>query len=151
MSFYGLALFEPKTPENVGMVLRSAYCFGVDIVYLIGKRFSKNPTNTTKSERHIPIIECDDLEDFKKHIPIGCQIIGVEVDGRDITNFVHPKSCIYILGGEDRNVPQEFNTRIRINTQICLNMAVAASLICFDRKTKSMPPTEKMYALYRNN
>ena len=135
--YFGIALFEPKTPENIGLVLRNAQCFGVDIIYLIGKRFKKTPTNTTKTERHIPIIECSDIKDFKNHIPVECKIIAVEVDGHEINNFVHPKQCVYLFGGEDRNVPKEFNKRIKINTSHCLNMAVSTAIVCFDRTNKS--------------
>src|ERR1700676_4687298 len=44
---------------------------------------------------------------------------------------------VYLLGGEDRSVPQiEGATRVRFPTSHCVNMAVASGLVLFDRKSK---------------
>ena len=85
------------------------------------------------TERHIPIYEYENLDDFLKHIPIGCEIIGVEVDGNNLIGFKHPERAIYVLGGEDRNLPSQIKNRLKIETSYCLNMATAASIVMFHR------------------
>ncbi len=131
--YWGIAFYEPKFEENIGTAIRSAHCFGVDFIAVIGKRYKKQPSDTMATERHIPIYEYENLDDFLKHIPIGCEIIGIEVDGKNIIGFKHPERAIYFLGGEDRNIPKEIEKRLKIETSHCLNMAVAASIVMFHR------------------
>src|SRR3990167_8919787 len=125
--YFGIVFYEPKTEENIGTAVRSAHCFGADFIGIIGKRYKKQPSDTMATERHIPTYEYENLEDFLKHIPIDCEVVGVEVDGKDIIGFKHPERAIYVFGGEDRNLPQEFKNRLRIETSHCLNMATTAS------------------------
>ena len=131
--YFGIVFYEPKTEENIGTAVRSAHCFGADFIGIIGKRYKKQPSDTMATERHMPIYEYDDLKDFQKHIPLGCEVIGVEVDGNSISQFKHPQRAVYIFGGEDRNLPKEITNRVRIDTSYCLNMAVAASIVMFHR------------------
>ena len=135
--YWGIAFFEPKFEENIGTAIRSAHCFDADFLCLIGKRFSKTPADTMRTDKHIPIYEYKDIKDFLAHIPIGCEIIVVECDGEDIKDFKHPERAIYLLGGEDRNAPQIPNTkRVSFPTSHCVNMAMASTLISYDRFIK---------------
>ena len=34
--YWGIAFFEPKTTENIGTAIRSANCFGVNFINIIG-------------------------------------------------------------------------------------------------------------------
>lgn len=131
--YWGIAFYEPKFEENIGTAVRSAHCFGADFICLIGRRYKKQPSDTMATERHIPIYEYENLDDFLRHIPIECEIIGIEVDGENIIGFKHPQRAVYILGGEDRNLPKEIKKRLKIETSHCLNMAVAASIVMFHR------------------
>jgi len=135
--YWGIAFFEPKFEENIGTAIRSAHCFGTDFICLIGKRFRKTPTDTMASERHIPIYEYKDLKDFQSNLPIGCELVVVECDGEDIKDFRHPLRAIYLLGGEDRTVPKLTGKRVRFPTSHPLNMAMAATLISYDRIIKA--------------
>lgn len=136
--YWGIAFFEPKTVENIGTAIRSAHCFGSDFLAVIGKRYKRTPADTMASERHIPIYEYTDLDDFKAHIPLGCDVFVVEMGGIDVRGVVHPERCIYLLGGEDRTVPEVKGwPRITFPTSHCINMAMAATLISYDRIAKS--------------
>ena len=42
--FAAIGLVQPKTPINVGHVLRAAHCFGAASVAYTGQRYSKAPT-----------------------------------------------------------------------------------------------------------
>ena len=131
--YWGVVFYEPKFDENIGTAVRSANCFGAKFIGVIGKRYRGQPSDTMKTENHVPIYEYSDMDDFLKHIPIGCEVIGLEVDGKDIVGFKHPKRAIYVLGGEDRNLPDVIKNRLRIDTTHCLNMSVAASIVMFHR------------------
>ena len=131
--YFGIVFYEPKFKENIGTAVRSAHCFEVDFIGIIGRRYKTQASDTTVAERHVPLYEYKNLDDFFRHIPLGCEVIGVEVDGKDIRSFTHPERAIYIFGGEDRTLPKEFTNRIKIETNYCLNMAVAAAIVMFHR------------------
>lgn len=134
--YFGIVFYEPKFHKNIGTAIRSAHCFGVNFIGIIGKRYTREPSDTMISERHIPIYHYINLKDFMNHLPMGCEVIGVEVDGEDIKNFIHPRRVVYLFGGEDRTLPAEIKNRIKIDTSHCLNMAVAASIVLYDRSIK---------------
>ena len=138
--YCGIAFFEPKFEENIGSAIRNCHCFSADFICIIGKRYSKTPADTTDAKKHIPVYEYKDIDDFTSHIPIGCELISVEVDGEDIKNFKHPQRAIYIFGGEDRTLPAIKGTkRIKIDTKYCLNMAVTSAVILFSRNSLLTP------------
>ena len=68
--YFGIAFYEPKFEENIGTAVRNAHCFGADFIAVIGKRYKKQPSDTMATERHIPIYEYENLEDFEKQILI---------------------------------------------------------------------------------
>lgn len=131
--YWGIAFYEPKFEKNIGMAIRSAHCFGADFIILIGKRFAKTPADTMATERHIPIYEYKDLKDFEAHLPVGCEVVVVECDGDDIRGFKHPQRAVYLIGGEDRSVPKIKAKRVKFPTSQCINMAMASTLISYDR------------------
>lgn len=136
--YFGIAFYEPKFEENIGTAIRNAHCFGADFISVIGKRYKKQPSDTMDTIKHIPIYEYDNLEDFIKHKPLGCEIISVEVDGEDVKNIKHPSRAVYLIGGEDRTLPDlQGIKKVRFPTDYCVNMAVASALILYDRKIKS--------------
>lgn len=135
--YFGIAFYEPKFEENIGTAVRSANCFGADFIAVIGARYKKQASDTMATERHIPIYQYKDVDDFLEHTPIDCEIVAVECDGvKDLETFKHPQRAIYVFGGEDRSLPKIFDNRIRFNTRYCVNMAVAASITLYDRHIK---------------
>lgn len=59
--FSAIGLFNPKTPANVGSVLRAAYCYKSAMVAMTGSRFKRAATDTMTAWRHLPLIETNDL------------------------------------------------------------------------------------------
>jgi uncharacterized membrane protein len=47
----------------------------------IGHRYYKDPTNTVKAERHLPIFHYKNIEEFLESKPKECKIVSLEVDG----------------------------------------------------------------------
>lgn len=140
--YFGIGVYHPKTTENIGTLWRSAHNFGADFIFTIGKRYKKQASDTTKASRHIPLFEYDSFEDFKKNLPNGCQMVFVEqTEGaRDLKLVHHPESAVYVLGAEDYGVPVELMSgyqKVFIETPMCLNVAVAGSIVMYDRKLKS--------------
>ena len=140
--YWGIGIYEPKTKDNIGTLWRSAHNFGADFIFTIGKRYQKQRSDTMKAERHIPLYEYESYDDFKEHLPKGCEIVFVEqTEGaRDLRQVCHPESAVYVLGAEDYGVPEELmrgHQKVFIGTPMCLNVSVAGSIVMYDRSAKS--------------
>ena len=101
--FAAIGLHNPKTPENVGGVIRAAHAYGAASVAISGDRINgrpiTHPTNTTRADKHIPIYR-GDLRDL---IPFGAVPVAIELvdDAESLFTFKHPRSAFYIFGPED--------------------------------------------------
>ncbi len=140
--YCGIGVVNMKKEVNYGTLFRSAFCFGADFIFLIGHRFKKQASDTVRTERHIPLYEYTDSEDFLAHRPYDCQLVGLEICDRamPIRVLSHPERAIYILGQEDGSLPKQILDACQMVAQIptshCLNVSVAGSIILFDRFNK---------------
>jgi tRNA(Leu) C34 or U34 (ribose-2'-O)-methylase TrmL len=137
--FAAIGLYQPKTPENFGGVMRAAMVFGAKLVAVQSSRLKDHGTNTTKSQRHIPTIMTDDLLLTR---PWHSQLVVVEVanDSVRLDEFTHPQSAFYVFGPEDGSVPKHITERaqhvVTIRGWHCVNLAVAVNLVLHDRICK---------------
>lgn len=144
--FFGIGIYETKTDTNIGTLWRSAQNFGADYIFTIGARYKKQSADTCKTYRNIPLFEFKDWNDFISHVPREAELVFIEQDEEsvDLSEFKHPKQAIYILGAEDYGVPKELMAgfkKVEINSPMCLNVAVAGSIVMYDRQTKSCSTT----------
>ena len=136
-----IGLDNPKTPTNVGHVLRAAGCFDVSMIAISGSRYKKALTDTQKAYRHIPFLQVDDL---KSVIPYDCVPVAVDlIEGaHSIINYVHPERAFYIFGPEDGTLGSRVTDYCRdiiyIPTNQCLNLAMACHVVLYDRMQKQM-------------
>ena len=140
-----MALYEPKFKENYGMIVRSAYNFGANFIATIGHRYRRDFQDTIDGTNHIPLFNFPDLDSFLVSIDKRCILVGVEVNGKiGLESFSHPQNACYIFGGEDRNLPDELlqQTSVKIDTKYCLNLAVTAGIIMWDRRLKQTQRTQ---------
>ena len=138
--YSAIGLCRPKTPANLGSVLRAAHCFRAALVVSSGQRFPATVgTNTPQAHRHIPYLQVDDLMDA---VPYDCIPVVVELEpgATPIQEFKHPERAFYILGPEDGSVPKEISSRcplhVYVPTRGCMNLAATANVILFDRMMK---------------
>lgn len=140
--YYGIGIEGSKFDSNIGTLFRSALIMGADFIFTIGKRYKTQCTDTPKSIRHLPCYHYKDFTDFYKHMPQQCRLVGVELDENAdyIEYYNHPKSCIYLLGAEDKGLSEEAldncDDLIKIHGDISLNVSVAGSIIMYDRMNK---------------
>jgi len=132
--FFGIGIQHGKTPENLGVLWRTAQNLGASFIFTIGKRYANH--NAVKS---IPYFHYDDFEDFYKHLPKGARIVGVEKTDKaeQLEDFHHPKRCVYLLGAEDNGLSkiaiQKSHFLIQFPSVYSLNVAVAGSIVLYDR------------------
>lgn len=141
--YFAIGIFHTKTPQNIGTLWRSAQNFGAAFIFTIGRRYDKQSSDTCSTPRHVPLFHYDDFDHFKKSRPFDCPLIGVEQadNSSDLIGFCHPEKAVYLLGAEDhglsRTVLQGCQRIIHISSPMCLNVAVAGSIVMYDRASKS--------------
>ncbi len=137
-----IGLLNPKSPENVGSVMRAAGCYGVNSVFYSGNRYdAAKPyyTDTQKSYEKLPLIGVDDLQLI---IPYGCVPIAVDlIDGaKPLPKYKHPPRAFYIFGPEDGTVGKKItrycSDTIYVPTQGCMNLAASVNVVLYDRLAK---------------
>lgn len=146
--FFAIGVEAAKTPDNVGTLMRSAQAFGAAQTFVVGARYPRDRLDTGKSWRHVPLIEHVDAAALIASIPLECALVAVEcgehVEPKALSSFRHPERAVYVLGAEDRGVSDEVLDRadhvIAIPSQRCLNVAVAGSIVMYDRMAKLAPP-----------
>lgn len=138
-----LALVNPKSPENVGHVMRAAGCFGVSGVFYSGQRFHyarQFITDTKDTHERIPLTHCDPLQNA---LPPGAIPVAVElVEGATpLMDYVHPPQAFYVFGPEDGSLSRELvqwcRDVIYVPTTGCLNLAASVNIVLYDRQAKS--------------
>jgi len=137
-----IGLFNPKSPENVGSVIRAAGCYGVHSVFYTGKRYDLAKefcTDKNKVHLEIPLIG---VEDLKTIVPLDCIPVAVElVEGaKSLVDYKHPPRAFYIFGPEDgtlkKHITDFCRETIYVPTNGCMNLAATANVILYDRMAK---------------
>lgn len=140
--YFGVAVWHPKTGVNIGTLWRSAAILDAAFIATIGKRYPPQASDTIKAPRHTPLWHFETPEDFWVHIPREAQVVAVEIHRRSkpLPGLVHPERAIYVLGPEDGDLPEELIQRAHVVVQIpgayCFNLAVAGSIVLYDRIAK---------------
>ncbi len=140
--YFGIGIYNGKTPENLGVLWRSAQNMGASFIYTIGNRYAKQACDTHKAVGAMPYFHYDTFEDFYRNLPKSAVLIGVELDEKAVPleSFQHPKRCVYLLGAEDHGLSKEAIEKshflVKFNSTLSLNVAVAGSIVMYDRGAK---------------
>jgi tRNA(Leu) C34 or U34 (ribose-2'-O)-methylase TrmL len=77
------------------------------VLYTIGGRYKSHSADTLNVPARIPLIELDDWNSFAMWAaPKAAVWVAIEMGGTPLSDFVHPRNAIYILGSEDHGVPK---------------------------------------------
>ena len=137
--YFGIAIYHPKNYTNMGTLWRTAHSLGAQFIATIGRRYKHQSSDTTKATKHIPMFHFETFEDFKNFLPLGCKLTAVEIDekAQDLRTYNHSLRECYLMGAEDYGIPQDIlkqcNGIVKLNTKFCLNVAVAGSIVMYDR------------------
>ena len=138
-----VALINPKSPDNVGSVLRACGCFGANQVLYTGSRYhfaKQYRTDTQNRHTEIQTQKVDELLDVMAKEPRSIVIELVE-NATPLPEFQHPDNALYIFGPEDGSVPQDIidaaTDVVYIPTDGCLNLAATANVVLYDRLVKT--------------
>jgi len=140
-----VVLTNPKHARNVGAVLRSCSCFGMGQLWYTGNRVSMNRKHRLPREERmkgyadVELRQYDrPFDQFQDAVPVAVEITP---GTQPLTTFEHPKNAIYVFGPEDggleRVTLQHCHHFIQIPSRHCTNLAVAVSIVLYDRMLKS--------------
>ena len=135
----------PKTPANMGGVLRAAGCYEAAMVAFAGPRparlkISKCMTDTQKAYRHIPTLWPENLNDIIPHdcVPVAVDLIEGAIN---LVEYTHPERAFYIFGAEDGTLGEKITSWCRdtiyVPTNFCMNLAATVNVVLYDRAAKA--------------
>jgi tRNA(Leu) C34 or U34 (ribose-2'-O)-methylase TrmL len=138
-----IGLYNPKSPSNVGAVMRAVGCYEADRVHYTGVRFDRAKryrTDTNNTSCKVPL---NQVENLPESMPEGMQLVCVElVEGAmPLPEFEHPDQAMYVFGPEDGSIPQQLVDRadhvVYVATIGCMNLAASVNVLLYDRLAKS--------------
>jgi tRNA(Leu) C34 or U34 (ribose-2'-O)-methylase TrmL len=138
-----IGLLNPKTPENVGSVMRAAGCYRADAVFYTGQRYARAAKYNTDTKNAYLDIPITGVEDLLQAVPPDSKVVCVElVEGATpLPEFTHPQKAFYILGPEDGSLNQQIVDQadevVYVPTIGCMNLAATANVLLYDRLAKS--------------
>lgn len=142
--FFGIGIQNGKTPENLGVLWRSAQNMGASFIFTIGNRYAKQACDTHKAVGAMPYFHYETFDDFFKNLPKGAMLVGVELDKKaeQLETFEHPRRCVYLLGAEDHGLSKTAKEKahflVKFKSELSLNVSVAGSIVMYDRQLKNI-------------
>ncbi len=138
-----IGLVNPKSPENVGSILRAAGNYRADKVLFTGNRYAKAMRYNTDTKNMAEQMAPQHVDCLLDGIPEGAKVICVELAEGAIAlpQFEHPDNAFYIFGPEDGNLSQQIVNRadsvVYVPTVGCMNLAATVNVVLYDRLAKS--------------
>ena len=140
--YFGIGAEGVSKPMNLGAIMRTGHAFGASFVFSVAAatrvRHVYN-ADTSKSFESVPYYGWACIDDMA--LPKGCQLVGVELteDAVELPSFRHPRAAAYVLGRERGDLSENMLAKcdhvVKIPTQFCVNVSVAAALVMYDRMT----------------
>ncbi len=139
-----IALINPKSPQNVGSILRAAGCYQASSIRYTGERYaraSKYTTDTKNAHLDIPVKQVEtiihDQEDADL-IKVGVELVEGAIP---LPSFIHPQDALYVFGPEDGSIEQSIVDKcdhiVYVPTIGCMNLAATVNVLLYDRLAKS--------------
>lgn len=138
-----ICLTNPKSPTNVGAILRAAGCYEVPQILYTGNRYNIAKKHYTDTQNNLENIGLTHVEDFIAEKPEGTKLICIDfVEGATpLPEFEHPENAFYVFGPEDGSLKQEVvdvaDAVVYMPTKGSLNLAAAVNVVLYDRAAKT--------------
>lgn len=138
--YFGIGVEGLSKPMNAGTLFRSAHAFGASFVFTIGGVWQERQANlsdTSDSAGQVPHYHFSGLAEMQ--LPHRCALVGIELldEAVELPSFRHPRCAAYVLGPERGSLSPELTAAcdhiIRIPTGFCINLAIAGSIVMYDR------------------
>lgn len=141
--YVGIGLVNPKSPSNVGSVMRAAGCYRADAVFYTGERYDRAAsfqTDTHQAASTIPLQRVDDLI-LAAQQPLRIVCVELVVGAVSLPHYNHPDRALYLFGPEDGSIDQTIVDRaddvVYVPTNMCMNLAASVNVLLYDRLAKT--------------
>jgi len=135
-----------EDPRNLGAVIRSAYAFGVEGIFLPQKGSTKVTSVVLKTSAgtaewmKISLVK-KTYSIIKKMKEKGFAIISLDERGeKSLEEIPHAEKVILVIGSEGKGIKKSVlalsDFVVRINTKVSLNLSVACGIALFSIKNK---------------
>lgn len=138
-----IVLINPKSPTNVGGVMRAAGCYQASNVWYTGERYGYAKKFATDTKQRVEEIPLEALTDLTLLKTADVKLVAIElVDGAEpLPFFEHPSNAVYIFGPEDGSLKKDIlalcDHVVYIPTIGCMNLAATVNVVLYDRAAKS--------------
>ena len=138
--YFALGVEGISKARNLGAVMRTGHAFGASFVFTVNaatRAFERNQIDTSKTAQNLPYYDWASLDEMV--LPRDCALIGIELtdDAIDMPSFRHPRAAAYVFGPERGDLSPDMLARcahvVKIPTQFCVNLSVAAAITLYDR------------------
>ena len=138
--YFGIGAEGISKAVNLGNLVRSAHAFGASFVFFVDpdtRLRDALATDTSSADRQVPLYTYASVQALQ--LPRRCRLVGVELvdDAIDLPSFGHPSAAAYVFGPERGSLSAAMQARcdflVRIPTRFCVNLAVAAAIVMYDR------------------
>lgn len=138
-----IGLTDPKSPTNVGAVMRAAGCYQANEVRYTGVRYARAAKFHTDTKDMLQKIPLNGVASLIDDIAPEQYVVCVDlVEGAiPLPEFTHPENALYIFGPEDGTIAQAVIDRadavVYVPTIGCMNLAASVNVLLYDRLAKS--------------
>ncbi len=142
-----IGLINPKSPDNVGAVLRAAANYRVSKVFYTGDRYpqaierkGRTVDMSRKVSKGVLLSATEQLIDV---ISDNMKIVCVEfaINAIPLPAYQHPSDALYIFGPEDGSIDQgiidQADAVVYVPTVGCMNLSASVNVLLYDRMAKS--------------
>jgi len=142
--FAGIGMEDPKYPENIGSVIRSAKCYGADFVFSTAQAPSSR--QAVGHQNHMPVFNNANIPTVT---PENAEVVAVEYTDNStaLREFTHPERAVYVLGRENTGVSdatlEQSDRVVHFSSAWCENVATSGAIVLQDRLRKQLQQTEK--------
>ncbi len=139
MGYFEIGIYQPRNSENIGTLWRSACQLGAAGIFVIGRSYRRQSSDTDDAPSMIPLRHYLTFEDFLLARPVGAQLVGIEMGGQPLSAFQHPERAIYLLGSEAVGLPGRILRQcdavvaLEAVNKASYNLAVAGSIVLYHR------------------
>ncbi|MDO6838692.1 RNA methyltransferase [Paraglaciecola chathamensis] len=136
-----LCIINPKSPQNMGSILRAAGCYRADSVLYTGERYARARafnTDTKNVGLNIPLAQIDEPMPEPHMAMVAVELVE---GATPLPHFEHPKHAYYVFGPEDGSIEQSILDKcqhvVYVPTTGCMNLAATVNVLLYDRLAKS--------------
>jgi tRNA(Leu) C34 or U34 (ribose-2'-O)-methylase TrmL len=143
-----LAIINPKSPQNMGSILRAAGCYQAQSIRYTGERYARAKafqTDTKNVHLDINVSQVNQIICATSDTNLIKVAVELVEGATPLPHFIHPENALYIFGPEDGSIEQETINQcdhvVYIPTVGCMNLAATVNVLLYDRlaKTTQMP------------